>query len=832
MPVKKKIEKMLAQMTLEEKLSLCHGCDSMTIGRIPRLGIGELNMADGPQGLRFEDGRTTTALPCGMALACTFDPRAAFEYGAVIGREALAANVQASLGPGFNLMRTPLNGRNFEYYGEDPVLAGEIASGYVRGCQSCDVAATPKHLALNNQEICRTVSSSNIDERTLRELYLRAFEIVTKKSGPWMMMSSYNKINGQYASQCRHVQQEIVKEEYGFDGVMVSDWGAAHDAYQCAMGGLDLEMGGNPATALFGEPLKNLVQRRHVPESVIDEKVRRILRLMFRTKVFSPESRQQGEINTERNRRTARELAEQGMVLLKNKGALLPLDADRLKRIAVIGPNADFRHTIGALENCGGSGAVHPDYEISPLEGLREFLGAAVEVDYAPGIRFANQSVIPPELLCHGGKAGLQVEYFRKEVELHDPAGKAFRVETSTDMELRWGGVMAAGRDRKDELDELCFAARWTGTLIPRESGSARLMISCARSRADVKLDGEQVISSNAGQSRLVQGIYEFEAEAGREYAIEIELVRTNSEFTEFKLLWVQNEQPLFDAALEAARKADAVLFVGGTNRRYDREAIGWADVPDADIPDLELPGRQAELIGELAKINPKLIVALVNGSVVSVESWIDRVPALLECWYGGMEAGRAIARVLFGAAAPGGKLNCTWAKSLMDYPCHADETYPGDRSEANAHTNYLEGIFIGYRHFDRAGIEPRFPFGFGLSYTTFACRVRSVECNGFDVTCKVEVTNTGDRRGAEVVQLYVSDPVCNVERPRQELAAFAKIELDPGESDVVELRLEWRDFAFYFEPAGAFIVEPGDFELRFGTSSRDIFATERITLE
>ncbi len=832
--MEKKIEKLLAEMTLDEKIHLCHGYSSMCVGNIERLGIGSVEMADGPQGFRFEDGRTATALPCGMALACAFDPKAAFEYGEVIGREALASGLQVSLGPGFNLMRTPLNGRNFEYYGEDPVLAGAVATGYIRGCQSLSVAAAPKHLALNNQEICRTTGSSNIDERTLRELYLRAFEIVTKEAEPWMMMSSYNKINGEYASQCRHVQQEIVKDEFGFDGVMVSDWGASHDSMLAALGGLDLEMGRGSESAYFGEKLKRQVELGTVPVEKIDDMVRRILRLFWRTGVFEPEKRPKGEINTRRNRDDARRLAEAGMVLLKNDKNLLPLDRSKLKSVAVIGPNADQTHLMGPLESCGGSGAVHPDYEITPLAGLLEYLaGSGVAVRYAPGVEFDNYAALPPELLSTAdGAPGLEADFYATPEELNDPAAKPILSRLDAAMELSWGHVAAAGKDASGELDDRLFAARWQGKLTPALSGRARLMVSRARLLVRVWIDGVEVISDRPVEDRLVQGSYEFDAVAGKSHDLRIEAVRNYGGFAELKLLWKQNEEGKFQAALDAARDADLVLFFGGTNHRYDREAIGWGYLPDADIPDLELPGPQAELIARIAEVNPRLVVSLVNGSVVNVEPWIDRVPALLECWYPGMEAGRAIARVLFGDAEPGGRLNCTWAKTLMDYPCHANGSYPGETSDFNAHTNYIEGIFIGYRHFDRAGIEPRFPFGYGLSYTSFDCKLRKVKVDGYDVTAVVEVTNTGSRTGSEVVQLYVRDLESRVERPFQELEGFAKLTLAPGETGRVELTLGWRDFAYYYPPAGTFLVEPGDFELRFGTSSRAIFATETITLK
>ena len=375
--LEQQIEKLLAKLTLDEKLCLIRGRTDSHTGDVPRLGIQGIHTSDGPQGIRLEDGRTTTALPCGQSLSCTFSPKSAEKAGRLLGRECRALGVQALLGPGMNLMRTPLNGRSFEYFGEDPVLAGTIAAGYVKGIQSQQVAACPKHLALNNQEICRTVGSSNIDERTLRELYLRSFDIAVREARPWMMMSSYNRINGVYASQCGHTQQDVIKDIDGFDGVMVSDWGGVHDTYQPAMNGLDLEMGSSLENQYFDAPLRRLVEQGDVPMAVIDEKVRRILRLILRTKGLHnhPIDAPKGEVDTARNHRESRELAEDGMVLLQNDKSFLPLNPNKLKNILVLGPNADVAHNMGRLQETGGSGAVHPAYEVTPLEGIRKFLG-------------------------------------------------------------------------------------------------------------------------------------------------------------------------------------------------------------------------------------------------------------------------------------------------------------------------------------------------------------------------------------------------------------------------------------------------------------------------
>lgn len=815
----KKIDKLLAIMTLEEKLSLCHGCDSMSVGDIPRLKIGRATMADGPQGVRLEDGRTTTALPCGIALAASFDVKLAEDYGALLAKECLANDIQISLGPGFNLMRTPLNGRNFEYYGEDPVLAGEIAAAYIRGCQALGVAACPKHIALNNQEICRTVTDALIDERSMRELYLRAFEIVVKKSKPWMMMSALNLVNGVRAVHSHLLQQQIAKDEFGFDGVMVSDWGAAKDTIKAALGGLDLDMGHGNAPVLGGPALKALVESGKVAKSIIDDKVRRVLRLLFRTRVFDPELRSKGECNSRAHRIFAEHCAVESMVLLKNDNNILPLDRDKTKKIAVIGPNAATCHSMGSLLNCGGSGATHPDYEITPLDGLRGLLGDAVQINYSPGVIFETEQILPAEIVPEG----FQAEYFLPGEQ------QSFLVQTDDTIDKQWGNLFAAGKE-VSEIDTLLFNVKWNGKIVPDKSGLVKLIANGSRARAHIYIDDQEVIAPTHDiRWRQFVESYSFEVVAGQSYNIRIEMERVLNGFTEFKLLWIQGGDDEVKRALQLADEADTVLYFGGTNHRYDREAVGGDFVPDADIPDLELPEVQSEFILRLAEANPNIIVTLINGSVLNVEPWIDKVDALLECWYPGMEGGHAVAKVLFGENTPGGKLPFSWGKQLSDYACHANGNYPGYCGKDHPHVRYDEGIFMGYRHFDINNIEPRFPFGFGLSFTTFECALLNVIQDNLDIKVDVEITNTGSFVGSEVIQLYVCDLKCSQPRPEQELQAFSKVFLQPGETKQVSLNLEERDFAFYSEKYAKCIVEAGEFELRLGTSSREIFASKVI---
>lgn len=831
--IEKKINLLLEQMSLEEKSQLCHGCSSMEAGDIPRLNIPRIAMVDGPQGVRLQDGRTTTAMPSGISLACTWSENAAYEYGALLGREVIGSGCHVILGPGLNMMRTPLNGRNFEYFGEDPVLAGKIAAAYIRGCQSEGTAGTPKHLALNNQEICRTTGSSNIDERAMREVYLTAFEILAKEAQPWMMMSAYNKINGTYASACKLVQQEIVKDEWGFDGVMVSDWGAAHSAKGCAMGGLDLEMG-QGKNSIMGKPLLELVRKGEVPETIIDEKVRRMLRLFFRLGLMEGnENPRAGERDTARHHEMACRFATEGMVLLKNHN-ILPLNAKKIKTLAVIGPNADFMHSMGPLEVCGGSGAVHPAYEITPLEGLRRYCRAkGIEVIYTPGEVFACNAIIPQSLISHNqGEPGLQAEYFHTVDEM-ESGKEPYVTMIDRNMQLDWSKNYAVAGAKAD-LPGNDFAVRWTGKLTPDYSGETELMAYCSHGYARVWVNGREIIATDQ-KMRSYQAGWKFMAVAGSCQVLKIEFVCTSAG-PAFKLLWKHDAPNGCDEAKKIAEQADCVVFCGGTNHLYDKEAIGWGDVPGADIPDLNLPGRQNELIRELVAVNKNIVVALTNGSVVSVEEWIDQVPALLEMWYPGMEGGNALAQILFGEVNPGGKLCCTWGKKLNDYACHANGNYPGDHTSDHPRVNYDEGLFIGYRHFDRANISPRFPFGFGLSYTTF--KIEMVGCKVIDasvfeprVEVAVRVTNTGDHYGAEVVQLYVGDDIASLPRPIKELKGFRKIYLDAKASQEVKFSLNRRAFTYWSPAMREWEIEPGMFTIYVGNSAVNIIHLEKVKL-
>lgn len=825
----KRIRSLLSQLTLEEKISLCYGDGKTGNHDVPRLGIRKITMNDGPRGIRLEDGRKSTALPCGISIACSFSRKAAFEYGKVLGEETGAAGYQAILGPGLNIMRSPLCGRNFEYSGEDPVLAGEISAAYIQGVQSTGVAACPKHYALNNQETCRRLSSANATERTIRELYLRGFEICTRKAEPWMLMSSYNRVNGTYVSEHRHLQQEILKDEWGFDGVVVSDWGSTHSAYRAAFGGLDLEMSGGEG-AWFNKPLRKLVKEGFIPESVIDDKALRILRLLDRVGCLDEAVADEQEISTAEHRRIARELAAEGTVLLQNNG-ILPLDKKKLKKIAVIGPSADFCHDIGTLYMCGGSGAVHPEYEITPLAGLREYLGNEVEVVFAAGEDFTHTRTISGDLLrTADGRPGLNIDYYAESAQLDDPEARPIISQVDTKLDYVWGNMSAwvALEKEKSPLDKLAFGVRMKGFIVPDKTGTASIgLYQAGTCDAKIRFNGKIVVDNQVVGYQNGMSLYTFDTVAGE--AIEVEITckrRWSTSQLGFRVIYLADR----GMALDAAKDADAVLYFGGTNHLYDKEALGFTE-PDtyADLPDLNMPGNQDELISELLKVNPNTVVTLIGGSVINVGKWADKAPAVVMAWYGGMEAGRAIADVLFGEREPGGRLCCSWLDELANYPCHKYQLFPGCTDPYNSFSDYLEEVFVGYRGIPADKV--RYPFGHGLSYTAFAREIVSVKCDGRNVTAVLKITNTGNRKGSDVIQLYVHDCESSLARPVLELQNFEKVTLAPGESREISLQLGERDFS-YFNESGEMIFEAGDFELHFGTSSQNIFAVEKITLQ
>ncbi|HYX09032.1 MAG TPA: glycoside hydrolase family 3 C-terminal domain-containing protein [Bacteroidales bacterium] len=690
-PMEKKIDSLISQMTLEEKVGMIHASSSFTSGGVERLGIPEWVMSDGPHGVRMEHGRdwtldnagndSATYLPTGITLASTWNPNLGYKFGTVLGSEANYRGKDVILGPGICIIRTPLNGRNFEYMTEDPYLNGQMAVQYIKGVQSEDVAACVKHYLANNQETNRFTVDVQMSERALREIYLPGFKTAVEEGGAYTLMGAYNKFRGQYCCENKYLLEDILKGEIGFKGAVISDWGAVHNTMAAVENGCDVEMGTdlammpNPDYGKFfmGDTVVTLVKEGKLDESLINDKVRRILRVMYKTHILGGE-RKKGSFNTPEHQEVALKVAEEGIVLLKNEN-VLPLDLTKIKTLAVIGANADRK--FGGL---GGSSQVRAKFEITPLQGLKDLVGNDVKINYVRGYKIGKEGKADPEMI--------------KE-------------------------------------------------------------------------------------------------------------------------------------AVAAAKKADAVVLVGGFIHGFSTD---WGDnaydAEGTDKPDMMLPFGQNDLISAVAKANPKTVVALIGGGPCDMTAWVDQTKAIVQAWYPGMEGGKALAEILFGNVNPSGKLPVTFPKKLEDTPVSKFGEYPGDSV-----VNYEEGIYVGYRYYDSYKVEPQFCFGHGLSYTKFTYSGLNLTVDDSGATVKLTLQNSGKTAGAEVVQVYVHDVLSKVKRPEKELKGFKKVFLQPGESHEIEVKLPASAFKYYDETIKGWQLEPGDFTIEVGSSSRDIRLKDNIKM-
>ncbi len=802
-----RVEELLAAMTVAEKISLCHAGSKFSAPGVPRLGIPEFTMSDGPHGVRRElvrdgwdpldcDWDFATYLPTGTALAATWDMESAAEFGRVLGEEARARGKDIILGPGVNMVRSPLCGRNFEYYGEDPYQVGELASVCIRSIQEQGVAACVKHYALNSQELNRNGVDARPDERTLRELYLPAFEKAVRAGGVWSLMGAYNLFRGQYCCQNDYLLNQILKKEWNFDGVVISDWGGVHDTFEAARGGMDLEMGSNVPTYdeyYLGRPFREAVEKGEVEAAFLDDKVRRILRLLNRVGLLD-NTVKKGAFNTPDHQAAARNIARKAMVLLKNEDDVLPLDRTKIKRLLVVGDNATEQHHAG-----GHSSAVKALYEITPLEGLKNLLGNTVEIEYFRGYPdFSSAGTpIPAQDLAivdpAAGTGGWMAEYF----DNRDFRGTPFKRVPMADADIAFAPA---------ELDTI--SVRLSAAFTPKKDWKGTLLMDDCR-QGWFKVDGETILNLSVDTAR--NGL-DFEFKAGQTYRLAMELQPRKVDGPTrvvVRLLEQGGSGAEDEAILAAAKHADAVLFFGGLNHFYDTES--------SDRRDMALHGGQNELIAKLARVTPRLVVGLVGGSPMEMP-WLDAVPAVFLLWYGGMEVGNAAAELLFGEANFSGRLPFTFPRILADSPAHAI----GDYEEKVC--NYREGVFMGYRWFDAKGVQPLFPFGHGLSYTRFqTTNLKAHTCGDFRCEITADVKNCGERAGAIVLQLYVADLASSIPRPPKELKAFARVELQPGECKKVAWSLEKDAFSFYDPVAREWVAEPGEFKLLLGASAETI---------
>lgn len=711
-PIEDRIEDALSRITVEEKVALIHAQSKFSSPGVARLGIPEFWMTDGPHGIRPEvlwdewnqagwTNDSCVAFPALTCLAATWNPKAALLYGQSIGEEARYRNKTVLLGPGVNIYRTPLNGRNFEYMGKDPYLASQMVVPYVKGVQQNGVAACVKHYALNNQEINRHTTNVIVDDRALYEIYLPAFKAAVQEGKAWAIMGSYNLYKNQHNCHNRYLLNDILKGEWGFDGVVVSDWGGVHNTEEAIYNGMDMEFGswtnglskgmGNAYDNYYlAHPYLKQIKEGKIGTKELDDKVRRILRLAFRTTMNR--NRPYGAMLSEEHIAAARKIGEEGIVLLQNKKNILPIDLNRTKKIAVIGENALKMMTVG-----GGSSSLKVQYECSPLDGIKRRIGDGIEISYARG---------------YVGDTGGQFD-----------------------------GV-SSGQNLKDDR-------------------SARQLI---------------------------------------------------------------------EEAVRIAQSADYVIFIGGLNKS------GHQDCEDTDRKGLELPYKQDKVIGALAKVNKNLIVVNISGNAVAMP-WISEVPAVIQAWYLGTEAGNAIASVLVGDVNPSGKLPFTFPEKLEDVGAHQLGDYPGrQREDGIFDEKYNESIFVGYRWTDKQKIRPLFPFGHGLSYTTFAYGKATVNKKVMkideQIAITVPITNTGKRIGSEIVQLYISDLKSSLPRPVKELKGFSKIQLAPGETQEVTFLIDKQALSFFNDSRHEWVAEPGKFEAQIAASATDIKSKVTFELE
>ena len=792
-----KINDLLNKLTFEEKIQMLSGDRTRFNGEgVERLGIPKIKMADGPVGVRAGE---STALPVSVNLGASWDINLARRYGKILAEETKAKGKHVILGPCICIHRFPLSGRNFENYGEDPYLTSRITVNYIEGVQGENVIATAKHYAANDQEWERHNVDILVDERALREIHLPAFEVAVKEAGVYAIMNSYSLVNGWHASESKHLLTEILKDEWGFDGIVMSDWGSVYSAVEAANNGLDLEM---PNGKWFGDELVAAVKDGKVSEATIDDKIRRNLRVRFKAGVFAnPDPKEDDSvIRSEAHQTFALEAAAKSMILLKNNAAL-PLEKSKIKKIAVIGPNANVARTGG-----GGSSRVRPWHTVSPLDGIKNLAGSDVEVLYSEGIEVgqAGYEPIPNECLKTGDadEKGLRGEYFNN-TSFEGQPGRV-RVDSEINFTYR-NGRPTEGIDRDN------FSIRWTGVLVPRTSGMHTLGIA-SDDGSMLYLDDALTIDNGGAHGEIMKTCRK-ELVAGKAYPIRLEYTELTSGAS-VKLLWKEpgtmDSETLLKQAITMAAESDAaIVCVGNT---YRRESEG------GDISSFEMEGDQDKLVKAVAAANPKTIVVLSGGTPIYVGAWLDEVEGLIAAMYPGQEGGQALAQILFGEVNPSAKLPFSYIQKKSD-------TYAFDGyQDKSLKMPYKEGVFVGYRWYDKHDIKPLFEFGYGLSYTTFEYSDLKVKKDGkLEYTVSATIKNTGKRAGQEAVQLYVGAPKSKVNRPLKELKGFAKVALEPGQSKTVQMKLDPRSFQYYDVDAKDWAADSGTYQVLLGASSRDI---------
>ena len=792
----------LKEMTIEEKVSLCHANSKFTVAGIERLGIPELSLSDGPHGIRSEIAKhdwtclnreedRCTYLPTETALAATFNPSLARKFGEVLGSEARYREKDIVLGPGVNIIRTPLCGRNFEYMSEDPCLIENLAPELVKGIESQDTAACVKHYALNNQELDRFGTNPIVSERALNEIYLKGFYSAIIEGGASSVMGAYNKHNNQYMCHNKYLVNDILKGKWGFEGVYLTDWAGCHDTEEAIYNGLDLEMGTNADynDYYLANPFLERAKESEEVRKLLDDKVRRILRLMFSVNKFG-ENRKKGEFNTKEHQQATYDIASEAMVLIKNDNNVLPIRKENLKKILVLGPNATAKHAEG-----GNSSGVRTVYEISLLEGIKNRFGDICEIEYEKGTLENKHHHIPTNCLNiietkAGVRAVKQISYKKDENgDLKE------QIDFCNNTDLAVSGA---------ETYSLYFSAT-----VP-ESGEISIKVRSSVGY-DLKINGKSCLDQPFyWRLHIKEKEYTLNAQKGETINFEINIDCQGNEAV-FDFGWLLDSENITssdNSLMKKAAAADYVIYCGGIDHSIDTEGF--------DKYNMKLALEQNTLIEELAKVNPNTIAVITAGSPVEMP-WLDKVNSVIWTWYAGMEGGNALADILAGTIIPSGKMPFTIPKKYEDCPvARYGEYKSGD-------CKYNEDILVGYRGFDYDKIEPLVAFGHGLSYSEFEYSElkASVLEDSAEITFKIK--NIGDFVAKETAQIYISDPVCSVKRPPKELRAFEKVELAPNETKEIKLYINRKDLSFYDEEIGDWKLEKGEFEVLVGSSSRDI---------
>lgn len=801
--IEDRVKSILSQMTLEEKLDYIGGYKGFYLRPIERLGLPEIKLTDGPVGTH-KDGKSV-AYPASILSAATWDTSLVKNLGKQLGRDSRARGVHILLAPGVNIVRAPMGGRNFEYFSEDPFLNSKIGVSYIKGLQEERVVATVKHYAANNQEWDRNNVSSDIDERTLHEIYLPAFKAAVKEGQTGAVMNSYNPVNGVYTTQNSYLNNEILKGKWGFDGFIMSDWSSTYNGIEAAKGGLDLEM--SRAVHMNKKDMGLAIKNGTLKEEVIDDKVRRILRIIFR---FGFYDKAQLDTSIPKDNpdgaKVSLDLARGGIVLLKNKGNILPLSND-IKKIAVIGPNSDV-YMAG-----GGSSYTFPFHSVTTLAGIKKH-AKNVDVSYSVGLPVLSDLVAKSVFYTEAGSTakGLKAEYFNN-IKLQ---GTPFKTGIDTTVSINNGWHVAS--DRRGFPFDHC-SVRWTGVVRPQQSGKYKFTVR-GFDGFRLYVDDKEVINLWREQGITTKSVT-LDLSAGKEHKVRLEYY-ANSHPVDISFAWHLDKLD-FSEAVKAAASADVAIVCVGFNESSEREGNDRS---------FELLDHQDSLINVITKINPKTVVVLNAGGNVAMTNWLPKAAGLLHAWYPGQEGGDAIGEILFGKTNPSGKLPVSFEKKWEDNPAFNNYYDPTNSKRVK----YNEGIFMGYRYYDTKNVEPMFPFGFGLSYTSFKYSNLKVIVNGKSktpqATVSFELSNTGNYDGAEVAQLYIRDVVSPVPRPLKELKDFSKVFLKKGETKTITMKLDESAFAYYKTKLKKFGYDPGAFEILIGSSSANIHLKKTIILK